>query len=362
LADDVADKTEAPTPRRRAEAREKGQVARSADLTAAVSLLAGMVILNFLGPAVLRNLVEFMRNLLGYQGEDAVLIASMGQFGQFAASVLLRTVAPITIALMLAAALVAMLQVGLLFTFHPLQPSLRKINPITGFGRIFSIQSVVKMLISVFKVLLIGSVAFLTVRSRLEQIISITGLYYWKLLGESSELLFLLGIRLGLVLLVLAIIDYLYQRHRHEQGLKMTKQEVKEEMRRMEGDPLVRERRRRVARQLALQRMQYAVPNADVVVTNPTELAIAIRYDPQTMSAPRVVAKGADHLAKRIREIAIEHGVPIIERRPLAQALYKTVDVGEQIPPAFYKAVAEILAYVYELSGKYPVGTRAATG
>lgn len=355
--EDVSDKTEPATPRRRQESREQGQVAKSADLTAAVALLGAMLILNFAGPSVLRDLVGLMRSLLEYHGPDAVLPESMIYFAMFAGTVLVRTAVPLCVALMLIAVFVSVAQVGLMFTFEPLQPKLSRIDPIAGMGKIFSLQSVVKLLISIFKIGLIGAVAFLTIRSRMEQIIGITGLYYWKILGVACELIFILGIRMGLVLLILAIIDYIYQRYRHEQTLKMTKQEVKEEMRRMEGDPLIRERRKRVARQLAMQRMQYAVPNADVIVTNPTELAVAIRYEPQSMSAPRVVAKGAGLLAERIRQIAIDNGIPIVQRRPLAQTLYKTVEVGDQIPPAFYKAIAEILAYVYELTGRSSVAT-----
>lgn len=358
--EDAGEKTEAATPRRRREAREKGQVARSTDLTAAMALLGAMLILSFIGPGILESLLDLTRKMLGYQGADCALPSSTAHLGRSAVYVLGRIVIPTCLAFMTVAVVVTMAQVGFLFTMHPLEPRLDKIDPIAGFGRLFSMQALVKMAVSVFKVVLIGAVAFFTIRSRLPQIVNITGLDYVQIVGFAGQLMFTLGVRLALALLVLAIIDYAYVRYRHEQGLKMTKQEVKEELRRLEGDPLVRERRRRVARQLALQRMQRAVPKADVVITNPTELAVAIRYDPDEMSAPKVVAKGAGFLAERIRKIAIEHGVPIVERRPLAQALHRTVDVGQEIPPAFYKAVAEILAYVYELTGKSVVGVEPA--
>jgi flagellar biosynthetic protein FlhB len=154
------------------------------------------------------------------------------------------------------------------------------------------------------------------------------------------------------MLLILALIDYAYQRHRIEQELKMSKQEVKEEMRRMEGDPKIKMRRRQLAMQAAAQRLKKDVPTADVVVTNPTEYAVALKYDPKMMNSPRVIAKGRDLMAKRIREIAIANGIPILERKPLAQALFKLVEVGHEIPEQFYAAVAEILAYVYDLGGK----------
>jgi len=358
--EDAGEKTEAPTPRRRQEARERGQVARSADLTAAAALLGAMIILNFTAPAMFRNLIELARGLLGYQGPDAVLSGSTARFGRLAADVLARVAVPTCLAFMFVAVLAAMAQVGLIFTLHPLQPNLQKIDPISGLGRMFSLQSVVRLGIGILKIVLIGAVAFFTIKSWVAQIVNISGLNYWQIAGFAAELIFLLGVRLAIVLLVLAIFDYIYAKHRHEQSLRMTRQEVKEELRRLEGDPLVKERRRRVARQLAMQRMQFAVPNADVVITNPTELAVAIQYDPELMSAPKVTAKGAGYLAERIRQIAVRHGVPIVQRRPLAQALYKTVEIGQEIPPAFYKAVAEILAYVYELSGKSAVGGRSA--
>jgi flagellar biosynthetic protein FlhB len=172
------------------------------------------------------------------------------------------------------------------------------------------------------------------------------------IVGLAGHLAFRLGIVLGVVLLILALFDYAYQRYRHERDLRMTKEEVKDEMRSMEGDPVVKRRRREAQMQLATQRMRQAVPQADVVVTNPTHVAVAIRYDPETMAAPKVTAKGADHLALRIRQIAAAAGVPILERPPLARMLYQDVDVGREIPERFYQAVAEILAYVYELTGR----------
>ena len=358
--EDAGEKTEAPTPRRRQQARERGQVAKSQDLTAAVALLGAMAALKIAAPGLLHDLAGLMQLLLGYRGPDLVSIDSMMTFGEFAAHVLVWTAGPLCLAFLFVALIVTLGQVGLLFTFHPLKPDIQKIDPISGFGKIFSMQSLMRLLISVFKVLVIGTVAFLTIQSWLPQIVAMSSLDFLQIISLSGDLMYSLGVRLAAALLVLAIIDYIYQKYRHEQSLRMTRQEVKEEMRRQEGDPLVRERRRRVARQLAMQRMQMAVPRADVVVTNPTELAIALKYDPDTMSAPKVVAKGAGFVAQRIRKIAIEHGVPIVERKPLAQAIFKTCEVGQEIPPTFYKAVAEILAYVYELSGRSTAKASAA--
>jgi len=350
--EDMEDKTEAPTPRRREEARERGQVSRSADLSAAAALLAAMLLLNYFGPGMLIDMKGLFRESLGYSAANGVHPASMFHLGFVALYALARLLLPLLACLMGITLLVSWLQVGTLFTLHPLQPSLDKINPISGFFRIFSFDSVVKLGLNLLKVSLVGFIAYLIIKDRLAQIACFCDLDFGAIILGAGSLIYSLGLKLAIVLMVIAIFDYAYNRFQQERQIRMSKQELKEELRRMEGDPLVKERRKRVARQLAMQRMQMAVPKADVVVTNPTELAIALRYDSDKMTAPKVVAKGAGFVAARIRQIAIRSGVPIVERKPLAQALYRSVEVGQEIPPAFYKAVAEILAYVYELAGK----------
>jgi flagellar biosynthetic protein FlhB len=184
------------------------------------------------------------------------------------------------------------------------------------------------------------------------EIVSAQKLSFVQIFGMGAAIVYAIIVRITVLLLILAIVDYFYQRYKIEKSLKMTKREVKEEMRAMDGDPKIKARRRQIAIQMVTQRFKKDVPTADVVVTNPTEYAIAIKYDEGKMHAPRVIAKGQGYLAMKIREIAIASGVPILERKPLARALYKLVDVGQEIPEQFYSAVAEILAYVYELSGK----------
>jgi flagellar biosynthetic protein FlhB len=169
---------------------------------------------------------------------------------------------------------------------------------------------------------------------------------------QAGHLILGLGLKLAAIFVVLAVLDYMYQRWQYRQDLRMTKQEVREEMKRMEGDPLIREQRRHIQRQMAMRRMSAEVPKADAVITNPTHVAVAVRYDAETMAAPRVVAKGADLLAQRIREIAMEHGVPIVEKPALARALYRAVEVGQEIPVKFYRAVAEVLAFVYRIANR----------
>ena len=204
---------------------------------------------------------------------------------------------------------------------------------------------------SLGKIAVIFAVAAAIVIRDIPAIIMLAELELLPMFAASCELVYALALKLAIVLLVMALIDWAFQKWRHTRDLRMSKQEIKEELKRMEGDPLIKQRRARVARQLALQRVSSAVPKADVIVTNPTHYAVALRYD-KTMTSPRVVAKGADFLALRIRQIAIANGVPLVERKALAQALYKSVEVGQEVPPQFFTAVAEILAYVYRLSGR----------
>jgi flagellar biosynthetic protein FlhB len=271
---------------------------------------------------------------------------------RMAALATLTAAGPIMLGLLILALSANLLQVGFLFTTEPLTPTLNKLNPLNGFSRIFSTRTLVQLAMNCLKLALICFVAYSAVRDRWSAIFLALETSGGEQAILLSQIVYAVGLRLALVLLVLAVLDYGYQRIRHEKDLRMTKEEVKEEMRRMEGDPILKQRRRRMQFAAAMQRIRKNVPTADVVVTNPTELAVAIKYDQESMRAPTVVAKGANYLAQKIREIAIQHGVPIVEKKPLAQALFKTVEVGQEVPEQFYKAIAEILAYVYELSGR----------
>ncbi len=349
MADDAGDKTEAPTPRRRRESREKGQVAKSQELNAAVMLLGGLLGLAVFGGGIWRAMLSVMYAALDAQGdtttEGALVLASVSLRG------VIKSLAPFMICLLLVGIAVLLGQVGLLFTFQPLTPKLDKLNPINGVKRLVSPHSLVQLAQNVMKLAVIVGVAWLSIRSVMEKVVHSQGLEYVYIFPFAADLILELGMRLLLVLLVLAIIDYIYQRYRHEKQMKMTKEEVKEEMKRMEGDPVIKRRRREVQMRLAAARVSASVPQADVVVTNPTHYAVAIKYDSETMAAPRVVAKGGDHLAHKIREIAAASGVPIVEKPELARMLYAEVDTGHEIPERFYRLVAEVLAYIYEMSG-----------
>lgn len=352
MAESAEERTEAPTPRRRREAREKGQVARSNDLGGAVVLLAALIALYYLGQPIMFRLLEVMRYCLGDPNPGLLRAEAMPGLTLNAIVALGYVVLPLLLVMVLAAILAQVAQIGWSPTSKPLMPSLMRLNPVAGFSRFFSARHLVQLLFSIVKTVIVAWMAWYTLRDRYPLVISSAALHHWGVVAMLAELMFTLAMRLAILLLILGIVDYAYQRYRHEKDLKMTKQEVKDEMKSMEGDPKIKQKRRTLQIQLAIQRMRAAVPRADVVVTNPTEFAVALKYDDKIMAAPKVVAKGEGYMALQIRRIAIEHGVPIIERPPLARALFRAVEVGQEIPSQFYQAVAEILAYVYELAGK----------
>ncbi len=357
MAANLDERTEPATPRRRQESRDKGQVARSQDLSAAVLLLAGMLALKAIGPWMWEGLLAFTTSALSPEAPTA--LGEVVTFSFLIVEEAIKRVAPIVITIFIAVVISLYAQVGNLVTLQPLIPSLSKINPLSGIARLFSIRSVMTAVINVFKLLLVGFVAYLTMRSRSSAVIHAFAVSFYDGFSLGTSLVFDLGIRLAVVLVILALLDFAWQKYRHERDMRMTKEEVKDELRSMEGDPQIKRRRRQAQLQMAMGRLRNDVPTADVVVTNPTHVAIAIRYDADSMIAPQVVAKGADYLALRIREIAKQCGIPIVERRPLARSLYESVEVGQYIPERFYRAIAEILAYIYELSGKAPARTDA---
>jgi flagellar biosynthetic protein FlhB len=353
MAEDMGDKTEAPTPRRRAEARNQGNIARSPDLSAAVVILGLMFMLKWYGPDLVKALKTLMAevlsgNVLGDSNQDNLFALVLRLILLIA-----RAMAPLMIGAVLIAVLINLIQVGLFFSTKRLEPNFAALNPTKGLKKIFGGgTSFVQLAMNAMKMSLVALTAYSAIHGRMPEIVTVQQLTFVQIFGLGAQIVFSIIVRVTVLLLVLAIIDYFYQRYRIEKSLKMTKQEVKDEMKAMDGDPKIKQRRRQIAMQIVTQRFKRDVPTADVVVTNPTEFAIAIKYDEGSMHAPRVVAKGQGYLAMKIREIAIAHGVPILERKPLARALYRLVDIGQEIPEQFYSAVAEILAYVYELSGK----------
>jgi len=346
------DKSEQATPRRREEAREKGQVAKSNDLCAALTLLGSLIIFQATGGAMLQALAAVTHASLATLHVGELTQDSVRMYYGYASTFLFTAAAPLVFGIMAVGIGANLLQSGFIWSAGPLTPDFARMDPFRGIANIISKRGLVRLLVSMFKVLVIGAVAYVTIRADLPSTAAIIGLSPGEILMFGAALVLKLGYRVAIALLILALFDYGFQRWQYERDLMMTKQELKEELKRMEGDPLTRERRRRMQRQIAMQRMMANVPKADVIITNPTELAIAIQYDPDGMSAPVCVAKGAGFIAAKIRELAAAARVPIVENKVVARLLYKKVEVGAQIPVELYQAVAEILAYVYKLKGK----------
>ncbi len=353
MADESGDKTESATPRRRQESREEGNVVRSADLNAAVLLMGAVLLLGAFASQMFSGMESLVGSMLERSGKSTTLdYKELAQLMSISANYGARLAAPVVLGLTLLALLAGMIQSGFLFTMQPLTPKFSRVSPLRGLSQLFSFRGTARMLMSVVKVGVVLAVAFPIIKYDIPQMLMLIQLDVGPLLVAMCWLVWSLAIKVAGVLLVLGILDYAYQKWQFERDLKMSKQEIREEFKRMEGDPLIKQRRAKVAKQLLLQRIQQDVPKADVIVTNPTHFAIALRYDNNAMAAPKVIAKGADFLALRIRQIAVANGVPIVERPPLARALYQAVEVGQEVPPQHYAAVAEILAYVYRLSGR----------
>lgn len=347
--DDAGEKTEQPTPRRRAEAREEGQVARSQDLTSALALLAGLILLKLLGPQMLGRMLSLTR---GLGAEPDVTVRGLVTWLRTTGVATAEMLAPFLFFLVVLTAAGTIAQSGLLVTWKKLAFKPERLHPVEGVKRLFSTDALARLVFGLFKVTLVAGIAYFTIKARMGTVVQAGATSLMGMFVLSTSLLFELALKMAVVLVILGLADFLVQRWKLERQLRMTRQEIRDELKRMEGDPLLKHRRRQLQQRLAMQRVQAEVPRADVVVTNPTEYAIAIRYDEATMSAPRVIAKGRDFIALRIRQIAQQHGVPIVERPPLARALYAAVEIGQEIPPTFYRAVAEVLAYVYQLTGR----------
>ncbi|WP_258110248.1 flagellar biosynthesis protein FlhB [Alicyclobacillus sp. SP_1] len=343
------EKTERATPRRRQEARREGNVPKSVELSAAIGLLGAMVVLRIVGGKVWGAWMEMFRHDIAnaaavHMTVEAVIEMLSSQVGYVIGGLL-----PVVLVAFGLSILAGFVQVGPLFVPKLLLPKLNRISPISGVQKLFTARTLVESLKSILKLAIVVGVAYYFIHKVIESIAVLPNTSVSVLVPAVGGIVFQLGLAVSLLMLGLAGLDFFFQRYEYEKNLRMTKQEVKDEYRQMEGDSRVKASIRRRGRALALRRMMQEVPKADVVITNPTHYAVALRYEVEKMSAPRVVAKGQDHLALRIREIAAASEVPIVENRPLARTLYTSVELGDAIPPELYQAVAEILAYVYAL-------------
>ncbi|MFF2482635.1 flagellar biosynthesis protein FlhB [Paenibacillus sp. NPDC058071] len=346
------EKTEKATPKKVQEARKKGQVSKSAELPGAFILLFVFMTFAMLGNYYKERIMAIFDLLfhnwltMDLNGSTVFVL-----FNNLLIDMLLMLV-PIFAVAVIVAIVGNVMQFGFLLTGEPLKMKLNKLNPINGFKQIFSTRSLVEFLKSITKLLIIGILVYQAIASDWERVMVLSSLPLQQIFSFAASVTVKLGIQIGAVLVVIAFADYMYQRYSHAKSLRMSKQDIKDEFKKTEGNPLIKGRIRDRQRRMAMQRMMQEVPKADVVITNPTHFAIAIQYDATKMEAPIILAKGMDHVALKIKEVAKEHGVVTMENKPLARALYERADIGDSIPADLFQAVAEVLAYVYKLKGR----------
>ncbi len=346
------EKTEKATPKKIRDAREKGQVARSQELSAIAVMLTGAMALLALGPALAGNL-KGMASWLLRDCNHFVLTPDTAPalLVQFAATAG-KAVAPIIGAIAVIAVAISYLQVGPLFSTKAMEPKLSRISPISGVKRLLNMRSLFNLARDLLKLFLIAIVAYYAIKAEIPLFVTFPDLAVPQIASGMVSIAFRVTLKVVATLIVIGLADFAWQRFDYFRGLRMTKHEVKEELKQTEGNPQIKGRIRSLQREVAKRRMMTGVPEADVVITNPTHLAVALKYDTEAMEAPTVIAKGQRLVAEAIKKIAREAGVPLVENKPLAQTLFKTVEIGMQIPGHLYQAVAETLAYVYSLKGK----------
>jgi len=346
------EKTEEATPKRRQEAREEGQVAKSQDLSMAFTLLFSFIVLFFLMNSMIIELSEFMTKFLT---DYLTLALTARNFHTLLLEIMrfiLQLIAPIMVVTAVIGSALGIFQTGFLFTPKAIQPKISKLNPISGFKNMFSKKTFVEFLKSLLKISIVGVIAYLTIKSRLSDILLLGKMSLDQALRLIGGIVYSLAIKISIILIILGVGDFIYQKWQHEQDLKMTKQQVKEERKQTEGSPEVQKRIKEEQQKLAMNRMMSDIPDADVVITNPTHIAVAIKFDMDTMEAPVIIGKGKGEVAQKIKEKAKEHDIEIVEEKPLARALYAEAEIGQEIPVELYQAVAEILAYVYQLNNE----------
>ncbi|MBS3680034.1 flagellar biosynthesis protein FlhB [Ornithinibacillus massiliensis] len=348
----AGEKTEKATPKKRNDERKKGRVAKSQDVNTAFLLLFVLIMMAVFGSFMKDNMLAlFQHTFTEFIHWD---LTEKNVFQLFKEIMLefAKIVGPVMIIAVVAGVGSNLMQIGFLFTTEPLKFDLKKIDPIQGAKRIFSLRALVELLKSFLKIVVIGSITFFVIWLFKDDMLMIAFKNAENALAFFARTTLIMGIVATIALLFLAVFDYTYQKYDFEKNIRMSKQDIKDEYKNIEGDPLIKSKIKEKQRQISMRRMMSEIPNADVVITNPTHYAIAIKYDEEKASAPYVVAKGVDHIAFKIREIAKANNVITVENRPLARSLYASVEIGEVVPEEFYQAVAEVLAYVYRMEKK----------
>jgi len=349
---DDSQKTEDPTPKKLDEARRKGQIPLSREVNNWIMLFAGTLVVMASGPSVLSQMTVYMRT---YIEQAHKLPAMPGGFATVLGNPVMDIISILAVPfllLMAAAFLGPFVQVGPLFAPDTIKVDVSKISPFQGFKRLFSLRSVVEFAKGILKLTVIGVVGYMMLQPYYGQLEHMVGIPIPMMMDELAMLVVRMMTGILTALLIIAMIDLVYQRLEFSKKMRMTKQELKDEYKQTEGDPHIRAKLRQLRQERARTRMMQAVPKADVVITNPTHFAVALKYDPDSMDAPVLVAKGADDVAMRIREVAKENDVMIVENPPLARVLFDTVDIDRVVPPEHYRAVAEVISYVFRLKGR----------
>lgn len=349
----AGEKTEKATPKKRQDARKKGQVIKSQDITSAIVMLLVFIFLVAFAGSFTANIQSFFKQTFLHNMHIQEL--TIEETMQLFKSMLLELaiiILPIMGVAMVAALLGNYIQFGFLFTTESMKFDLKKMDPIKGLKRIFSVKAIIELLKSVLKIAFIGSVTTIIVWTNIKAVLALSFKSPEETLVTVATLVGTMGIAASLVLLCLSVLDWSYQKYDYEKNLKMSKQDIKDEYKNSEGDPLIKSKIKQRQREMAMRRMMSEIPTADVVITNPTHYALVLKYDEDEMDAPKVVAKGTDFVAQKIKLIAKEHDIVMVENRPLARAMYDQVEIGDAVPDEFFKAVAEILAYVYRIKRK----------
>lgn len=350
-----AEKTEQPTAKKLSEARKEGQVARSKELTTSAELIALFITLKIFIGYMANRFIEAFRST--YQNLDML---SEGEFTTIMADGLMRDsiiriiviCLPVFFIAMVVSFVVVLVQVKWKPSGKPLQPKFSKLNPISGFKKIFSKDKIFTLFIEVVKIVLIAYISYSTLKDEWNTLVILYDISLFQAIALIGDIVLDLGVKISVIFFIVGLADFIYQKFKFKKDMRMTKQEVKDEFKQTEGDPQVKRKIRSKMIEVSQRRMMQRLPEADVVITNPTHLAAAIKYDKEESGAPVLIAKGADYLALKIKEVAKEHDIEIVENKPLARMLYYNVEVGEEIPPELYQMTAEVLAYVYKLKGK----------
>lgn len=349
------EKTEPATPKRRQDARKKGQVFQSREITSALVIVAGFLAVNILAMPSLGKMMALIKYLLyTYSGanDDVFNVVGIRNLFTYVLQQAISIIVPIILLIFVVSLASTYLQVGFVFTTEPLAFKFERLNPVEGFKRIFSKRALVELAKSIAKVAVLFYIMYSFLASQYKGIPMLLDMSVQDILKYALNILLGITIRIGIVLIVLGALDYFFQWREYETSLKMSKEDIKEEFKETEGNPQIKAEIRRKQRQVSMRRMMQDLKKADVVITNPTHLAVALMYDSNVNDAPVVIAKGQDMIALRIKEEAKKLTIPIVENKPLAQALYRSTEIGDMIPPELYQAVAEVLAYVYSLKGE----------